>query len=60
MALGKLGSLELLPHLYGEARLPTAVYTEVVIRGSERGSPDASLTQMAIQRGYLVVVEVSD
>jgi hypothetical protein len=33
MALGKLGLLELLPRLYGQVRLPTAVYTEVVVRG---------------------------
>ncbi len=33
MALGKLGLLELLPRLYGQVRLPAAVYTEVVVRG---------------------------
>jgi predicted nucleic acid-binding protein len=60
MALGTLGLLELLSQLYGQVRLPTAGYLEVVVRGSERGSPDAFLTQRAIQRGQLVVVEVSD
>ncbi len=60
MALGKLGLLDLLPRLYGQVRLPTAVHTEVVVRGSEQGCPDALLTQMAIQRGQLIVVEVSD
>lgn len=58
MALGKLGLLELLTRLYGQVRLPTAVYTEVVVRGSERGYPDALLVQMAVQRGQLVVIEV--
>ncbi len=58
MALGKLGLLELLPQLYGQVRLPTAVYAEVVVRGSERGYPDALLVQVAIQRGQLVVIEV--
>jgi predicted nucleic acid-binding protein len=38
MALGKLGLLELLTRLYGQVRLPTAVYTEVVVRGSEKGT----------------------
>lgn len=60
MALGKLGLLELLPRLYGQVRLPTAVHTEVVVRGGKWGYPDAFLTQVAIQRGQLVVVEVSD
>ena len=60
MALGKLGLLELLPQLYGQVQLPTAVYTEVVVWGRERGYPDALLVQMAIQRGQLAVIEVSD
>jgi predicted nucleic acid-binding protein len=60
MALGKLGLLELLPRLYEQVRLPAAVYTEVVVRGGERGYPDALLVQVAIQRGQLVVVEVSN
>lgn len=60
MALGKLGILELLSQLYEQVWLPTAVHTEVVVRGRERGCPDAFLVQMAIQRGQLVVIEVSD
>lgn len=60
MALGKLGLLELLPRLYEQVRLPTAVHTEVVVRGGERGYPDALLVQLAIQRGQLVVVDVND
>jgi predicted nucleic acid-binding protein len=60
MALGRLGLLELLPSLYGEVRLPTAVHSEVVIRGRERGYLDALLVQRAIQRGQLIVVEVND
>lgn len=60
MALGKLGLLELLPRLYGQVQLPIAVHTEVVVRGCELGYPDAFLVQMAIQRGQLVVIEVSD
>jgi predicted nucleic acid-binding protein len=60
MALGKLGLLGLLPQLYGVVRLPTAVHTEVVVEGSERGFADALQTQLAIQRGELIVVEVSE
>ncbi len=60
MAVGKLGLLELLPRLYGEVRLPRAVHSEVVVRGRERGYPDALLVQRAIQRGQLIVVEVND
>lgn len=60
VALGKLRLLELLPRLYGQVQLPTAVYTEVVVRGRERGYPDAFLAQMAIQRGQLIVIELSE
>ena len=35
MALGKLGLLDLLPRLYGEVRMPAAVYAEGVERGRD-------------------------
>jgi predicted nucleic acid-binding protein len=60
MALAKLGLLDLLPRLYGQVSLPTAVFIEVVVRGRERGYPDAFLVQMAIQQGKLKVLEVND
>jgi len=56
MALGKLGLLDLLYDLYGRIYIPSAVYTEVVVRGSEHGYPDAYAARLAIQRGRLVVV----
>jgi predicted nucleic acid-binding protein len=60
MALGKVGLIELLPRLYGQVRLPSAVHDEVVVQGLKRGYPDALLVQMAIQQGRLVVVEMND
>jgi len=60
MALAKLGLLDLLPHLYGQVKFPTAVFTEVVRRGRERGYSDAFLVQIAIQQGKLWVIEVND
>lgn len=60
MALAKLGLLELLPRMYGQVWLPTAVVTEVVVRGGEQGYPDALLVQMAIQRRHLMVTKASD
>jgi hypothetical protein len=60
MALAKLGLLDLLHRLYGQVRFPTAVFTEVVRRGGERGYSDAFLVQMAIQQRKLGVVEVND
>jgi predicted nucleic acid-binding protein len=60
MALAKLGLLDLLPRLYGQVIFPTAVFTEVVGRGRERGYSDAFLVQMAIQQGKLKVIEVND
>ena len=58
MALGKLGQLELLYRLFGPVGLPTAVYQEVVIRGSQRGYSDALLIEMALHRKQLVVLDV--
>ena len=48
MALGKLGILELLAQLYGQVRLTTAVYAEVVVKGREWGYIDASVVEGAI------------
>jgi len=60
MALAKLGLIDLLPRLYGQVSLPTAVFTEVVERGRERGYDDAYLVQLAIQQGKLKVVKVKE
>lgn len=60
IALGKLGLLDVLFHLYGSVRIPTAVYIEVGVRGSERNYPDALLTRIAVQRGQLRVSRVND
>jgi predicted nucleic acid-binding protein len=60
MALAKLGLLDLLLRLYGQVSLPAAVFTEVVIRGRERGYSDAFFVQLAIQQGKLKVVKVDE
>lgn len=60
MALAKLGWLDLLPHLYGQVRFPTTVFSEVVVRGRERGYSDAYLVQLAIQHGNLKVVKMNE
>ena len=58
MALCKLGQLDLLYRLFGRLRFSTSVYQEVVIRGSQRGYPDAVLIKLALQRKQLVVLDV--
>jgi predicted nucleic acid-binding protein len=60
IALAKLGLIELLQRLYRQVSLPTAVFTEVVERGRERGYDDAFLVQLAIQQGKLRVVKVRE
>jgi len=60
IALSKLGSLDLLYQLYGVVYIPSMVYNEVVVRGSEYGYPDAHSAKLAIQRGHLTVVTVED
>ena len=58
MALGKLNCLELLANLYGEVRIPKAVYAEVVLQGLVRGAPDAFTVRLFWQRQGWPVVEV--
>jgi predicted nucleic acid-binding protein len=58
MALSKLGQLDLLYRLFGQVGFSTSVYQEVVIRGFQRGYPDALLIKMALQRKQLVVLDV--
>jgi len=60
MVLGKLGLLELLGQLYGEVRIPSAVYEEVVIQGEQRGFTDALASKLMIQRGELSLVDIAD
>jgi len=60
MALGKLGILDLFHHLYERVYVPTAVYTEVVVRGSEHGYSDAHVAKLAIQREHLVVIDMDN
>jgi predicted nucleic acid-binding protein len=60
MGLAKVGLIDLPSRLYGQVGLPTAVFTEVVVRGRERGYSDAFLVQLAIQQGKLRVVKVNE
>jgi predicted nucleic acid-binding protein len=60
MALGKLGMLDLLYHLYGQVHIPSAVHDEVVVWGSKHGYPDACAARLAVQRGKLVVATIKD
>ncbi|MCX8089787.1 MAG: DUF3368 domain-containing protein [Verrucomicrobiae bacterium] len=54
--LTRLGRLELLPALYREVMIPTAVWTEVAIDG--RGRPEADAVQKALAEGWLKVERV--
>jgi len=60
MALAKLGLIDLLPRLYGQVSFPTAVFSEVVLRGRERGYSDAFVVQLAVQQGKLRIVKVNE
>ncbi len=60
MALGKLNRLGLLAELYGEVRIPRAVYDEVVVRGLARGAPDALTVRLFWQRKGWPIVDVSE
>ena len=55
MYLAKLGKLEFLQKLFGKVFIPQAVYTEVVVRGKERGFADAILIEKAIDNRWMEV-----
>ena len=60
MALGKINALNLLHKIYGQTRIPSAVYDEVVTRGLETGQQDAYTVQLAVRRNEIIIVEISD
>lgn len=60
MALAKLNRLELLAKLYDKARIPEAVYREVVTQGLARGAADARTVQLFCQRHDWPIIEVPE
>jgi predicted nucleic acid-binding protein len=60
MALGKLHRLDLLASLFGEVRIPRAVYDEVVTQGLVRGAPDALAVRLFWQRQQWLIVDVPE
>lgn len=60
IALGKLNRLDLLADLYGEVRIPRAVYDEVVIQGLAWGAPEALTVRLFWQRHAWPVVDAPE
>ena len=60
MALGKLNRLDLLADLFGQVRIPLAVYDEVVTQGLARGAPDALTVRLFLQRQQWPIVDVPE
>lgn len=60
MALGKLNRLDLLAGLFGEVRIPRAVYDEVVTQGLARGAPDALTVRLFWERQQWPIVDVPE
>lgn len=56
--LGKLRRLDWLRRSYDDVRLPALVHEEVVVRGHDRGEPDAAVVEDAIDDGWITVHEV--
>ena len=59
ITLGKLNRLEVLAELYGEVRIPSPVYDEVVTSGLAKGASDVMTVRLFIQRRKWPVVNVS-
>ena len=60
IALGKLNRLDLLADLYGEVRIPRAVYDEVVIQGLAWGAPEAFTVRLFWRRHDWPIVDVPE
>ena len=60
MALGKLNRLDLLTGLFGQVRIPRAVYDEVVTQGLIRGAPDALTVRLFWQRQQWPIIDVPE
>jgi predicted nucleic acid-binding protein len=59
IALGKLNRLELLAELYGQVRIPRAVYDEAVTRGLALGMPDSRTIHLFWRAKGWPVIEVT-
>lgn len=59
IALGKLNRLDVLADLYGDVRIPHAVYEEVVIQGTQRGEADATVVRRFLVQRQWPIVKVS-
>jgi len=58
ITLGKLNRLEVLAELYGEVRIPSPVYDEVVTTGLAKGASDAMTVRLFIQQRKWPIVNV--
>ena len=58
ITLGKLNRLEVLAELYGEVRIPRAVYDEVVTSGLAKGASDAMTVRLFWKRRKWPIVNV--
>ena len=57
--LARANALNILKGLYSKVLIPREVEFEVVLRGKEKGYPDAFLVEEAIQEGWIKVIEVN-
>lgn len=55
--LGKLRRLDWLRDRYAVVLIPPVMYEEVVVRGRERGEPDATVVDDAVDTGWIEVHE---
>ncbi len=58
--LAKVGLLELLGDLPEAKVVPNSVFDEVVIKGKQKGAPDAFLVEKVISRGIMKVKTMKD
>ncbi len=60
MALGKIGTLDILFRLFGQVSISAEVHREVVITGGKQGHIDARMAEIAIRQKQLIVEDVAD
>jgi predicted nucleic acid-binding protein len=56
--LAKIGRLNILEHIFKTVNIPNEVYTEVVIRGKEKGYSDAFLVEKLVDKNLILKKDV--
>jgi predicted nucleic acid-binding protein len=55
--LAKIGKIHLLENIFERILIPEEVYSEVVVKGKERGHVDSTLIEELVKKGFILIKE---